>query len=105
MNSLNIRKDDQVVVLSGKDKGAKGKVLSTIPSKGTVIVEKINLATRHTKPRKQGEAGGLIKMESPIRANKVMRICPKCDAPTRTAYAFDKEGKKTRVCKKCKENI
>ena len=105
MNSLNIRKNDQVIVLSGKDKGAKGKVLSTFPSKGLVVVEKVNVVTRHTKPRKQGEAGGLLKKEAPIRACKVMRVCPKCDKPTRTAYVFDNEGNKTRECKKCKEKI
>ena len=105
MNSLNIRKNDEVVVLSGKDKGVKGKVLSTVPSKGLVLVEKVNVTTRHTKPRRQGEAGGLIKQESPIRACKVMRICPKCSKPTRTAYAVGKDGSKVRACKKCNENI
>jgi len=105
MNSLNIRKNDEVVVLSGRDKGAKGKVMSTIPSKGMVVVEKINVMTHHTKPRKQGEAGGLIKQETPIRVNKVMRVCPKCSEPTRTAYAITNDGEKVRVCKKCKEHI
>ena len=105
MNSLNIRKDDQVVVLSGRDKGVKGKVLSTVPSTGMVIVEKVNIVTRHTKPRKQGDAGGLMKKEAPIRACKVMRICPKCGDPTRTGHSIDKDGSKVRQCKKCGELI
>ena len=105
MKSLNIKKNDTVVVLSGKDKGTKGKVLATVPSTGMVTVEKVNVVSRHTKPRKAGEVGSIVKKESPIRAGKVMRVCPKCDKPTRAAYTFDGEGTKLRVCKKCDEVI
>ena len=86
MKNMSIRKDDTVIVLSGKDKGKKGKVLTVMPKDGKVIVEKVNVVSRHQKPRKQGEEGGIIKREAPIYACKVMRVCPKCDKPTRPAH-------------------
>ena len=101
---MNIKRDDTVIVLSGKDKGKKGKVLSTDPKAGKVIVEGINVAMRHTKPRKQGEEGGIIKKETPIYACKVMRVCPKCGKATREAYKAA-DGKKVRICKKCGAEI
>ena len=79
MNKMSIRKDDLVVVLSGKDKGKQGKVLEVMPKSGKVVVEKINVVSRHTKPRKQGEQGGILKKEAPIYACKVQRVCPKCN--------------------------
>ena len=97
---MNIIKDDKVVVLSGKDKGKEGKVLSADPKGGKVIVEGVNVASKHMKPRKQGEEGGIIKMETPIYACKVMVVCPKCGKPTRGAHKLV-DGKKVRVCKKC----
>lgn len=102
---MNVKKDDKVIVLSGKDKGKQGRVLYSEPKTGRVIVEGINIASRHRKPRQQGEEGGIIKMEVPLRASKVMRICPKCDKPTRLAHSFDSKGVKSRVCKKCGERI
>ena len=109
---MKIRKDDMVVVLSGKDnyrndkewiekKQIKGhKVLSADPKNGKCIVEGVNVATKHQKPRKQGEEGGIIKVETPIYACKVMVVCPKCGKPTRVAHKLE-GGKKVRVCKKC----
>ena len=97
---MNIRKDDKVVVISGKDKGKEGKVLVANPKAGKLIVEGVNVATKHQKPRKQGEEGGIIKVETPIYACKVMVVCPKCGKPTRVAHKLD-DGKKVRVCKKC----
>ena len=95
-----IKKDDKVVVISGKDKGKEGKVLSANPKAGKVIVEGVNVATKHMKPKKQGEQGGIIKMETPIYACKVMVVCPKCGKPTRVAHKLV-DGKNVRVCKKC----
>ena len=95
-----IKKDDKVVVISGKDKGKEGKVLSASPKAGKVIVEGVNVASKHMKPRKQGEEGGIIKMETPIYACKVMVVCPKCGKATRVAHKIE-DGKKVRVCKKC----
>ena len=97
---MNIRKDDKVVVISGKDKGKEGKVLRSDPSAGKLVVEGVNVASKHQKPKKQGEQGGIIKMETPIYACKVMVVCPKCGKPTRVAHKVDGD-KKVRVCKKC----
>ena len=105
MKKMSIRKDDTVIVLSGKDKGKQGKVLEAMPETRKVVVEKVNVATRHQKPRKQGEEGGIMKKEAPIYACKVMRVCPKCDKPTRPAHKTLADGKKVRVCKKCGAEI
>ena len=101
---MNIKKDDKVIVLSGKDKGKEGKVLSANPKAGKVIVEGVNVASKHMRPRKQGEQGGIIKMETPIYACKVMVVCPKCGKPTRVAHKLV-DGKNVRVCKKCSANL
>ena len=100
MNSLKIKKNDKVVVLSGKDKGKQGKVLGTVPSEAQVVVEGINMVTCHIKPRKQGEEGGIVKRESAIYASKVQVVCPKCGKGTRVAMKLA-DGKKVRVCKHC----
>ena len=97
---MNIKRDDKVIVLSGKDKGKEGKVLSVDPKAGKVIVEGVSVASKHSKPRKQGEKGGIIKVETPIYACKVMVVCPKCGKPTRVAHKLV-DGKNVRVCKKC----
>ena len=101
---MNIKKDDKVIVLSGKDKGKEGKVLSADPKAMKVTVEGVNVATKHQKPRKQGQDGGIIKVETPIYACKVMLVCPKCGKGTRVAYKLA-AGKKSRVCKKCGAEI
>ncbi len=101
---MNIKKNDEVIVLSGKDRGKKGKVLETMPKSGKVVVEGINVATIHNKARKQGEESAIIRKEIPLYACKVMRVCPKCGKPTRPAYKLA-DGKKDRVCKKCGETI
>ena len=97
---MNIRKDDTVIVLSGKDKGKQGKVLSVNPQAGKLVAEGINVASRHRKPRKQGEEGGILKIETPIYACKVQVVCPKCGKATRVAHKIEGD-KKVRVCKKC----
>ena len=102
---MEIKKNDTVIVLSGKDKGKEGKVISSDPKGSKVIVEGVNVAKRHTKPRKQGDPGGIIKKETPIYACKVMRVCPKCNKPTRAAFGTAKDGSKVRVCKKCGAEI
>ena len=104
MNKMSIKKDDTVVVITGKDKGQRGKVLKVIPKEGKVVVEKINMASRHQKPRKQGEEGGIIQKEIPLYASKVMTVCPKCSKPTRVAHKIE-GGKKVRVCKHCGAEI
>jgi large subunit ribosomal protein L24 len=105
---MNIKKNDTVIVLSGKDKGKKGKVLVAMPSENKVVVEGVNVATCHTKPRKQGEEGGIVRREIPIRADKVQLVCPKCGKATRVAHnvieltiSGKKTNKSVRACKKC----
>jgi len=101
---MNIKKNDIVIVLSGKDKGVKGKVLTAMPSENKVVVEKVNMATCHTKPRKQGETGGIVERETPIRACKVALYCEKCGKGVRVGHNVV-DGKKVRVCKKCGAEI
>ena len=97
---MNIKKNDTVIVLSGKDKGKEDKVLEAMPAAKKVVVEGVNVATCHVKPRKQGEEGGIVQREIPMYACKVMRVCPKCGKPNRPAYKFV-DGQKVRVCKHC----
>ena len=101
---MNVKKNDTVVVLSGKDKGKQGKVLSVNPEAGKVIVEGVSVATRHQKARRQGEEGGIVKKETPIYACKVMTVCPKCNKATPVAHKIV-DGKKVRVCKHCGAEI
>jgi large subunit ribosomal protein L24 len=100
MNTLHVKQGDMVMVLSGKDKGKKGKVLTVIPSAQKVVVEGINVATMHKKPRKQGEVGGIVKKEAPIYACKVAKFCSKCNKPTRQSVKVDGDKKK-KVCTHC----
>ena len=103
--AMNVKKGDTVVVLSGKDKGKQGKVLGTVPKSLKVVVEGINMVTCHVKPRRQGEEGGIIKAPAAMRACKVMRVCPKCNKPTRPAHKLTADGNKVAVCKKCGAEI
>ena len=105
MNKLHVKKGDTVVILSGKDKGKKGKVLETSPKENKVIVEGLGIVTKHVKPRRQGDAGGIIKAEGAMYASKVMAVCPKCGKPTRLAHKILNDGSKVRVCKKCGETF
>jgi len=98
--AMNVKKNDTVVILSGKDKGKKGKVLGTVPADSKVVVEGLNMVTCHVKPRRQGEEGGIVKREAAILACKVQVVCPKCNKPTRVAHKIE-DGKKKRVCKHC----
>ena len=101
MNKLHVRKDDTVVILSGKDKGKKGKVLETSPKEQKLIVEGVNMVTKHVKPRRQGEAGGIVKAEGAFYASKAMLVCPSCGKATRVAHKVLEDGTKKRACKKC----
>jgi large subunit ribosomal protein L24 len=100
MNSLHIKTGDNVMIMSGKDKGKAGKVLQVSPKEGKVIVEGLNMVTKHVKPRRQGEEGGIVKAEGAMYACKVQIVCAKCGKPTRIGYT-KKDGKTVRVCKKC----
>ena len=99
MSKVHVKTGDTVVVINGKDRGARGKVMQVSPAEGKVIVEKINVVKKHVKPRKMGEAGGIIEAEAALYASKVQLLCPKCGRPTRVGHVIE-NGKKMRVCKK-----
>lgn len=101
MNALKIKKGDTVMVIAGKDKGKKGKILRTVPTTGKVIVEGVNIATLHKKPRTAEQPGGILKQEAAIYACKVMVVCPKCHKPVRFKTEIAEKGEKSRICKAC----
>ena len=101
MSKVHVKTGDTVIVISGKDKGKQGQVLAVSPKEGKVIVEKVNMVSKHVKPRKMGEQGGLLKVETAIYASKVMLVCPKCGKPTRLAHQVLADGSKKRLCKAC----
>lgn len=100
---MHVKKGDTVLVISGKDKGKKGKVLTAIPKQGRVIVEGVNMLTKHKKPTQQMQQGGIIHQEGPIDASNVMIYCNKDKAPVRVGFKVLENGEKVRVCKKCGE--
>ena len=101
---LHVKKGDTVVVLSGKDKGKQGKIISAMPKAGKVVVEGINKVKRHSKPSLKVPQGGIITKEMPLHACKVQLVCPACNKPTRVGHKVV-AGKNSRVCKKCGEVI
>jgi len=104
MSKSNIKKDDNVYVLSGEDRGKTGRVLKVLPSKGRVIVEGVNFVTKATKPNAKHPQGGLVKMEAPIHISNLALIDPKSGKPTRVGYRME-DGKKVRYAKKSGEEI
>jgi large subunit ribosomal protein L24 len=98
--SLRIKKDDLVVVISGKNKGERGRVLRVLPETGKVIVEGVNKVKRHTKPTPKNREGGILEKEAPLAASKVMLLDTKTDKPTRIKTGADKDGKKVRIAVK-----
>ena len=98
-NKVHVKTGDTVIVINGKDRGKTGKVLQVSPKEGKVIVEGCNMVTKHVKPRRMGEAGGIVKAEGPLYACKVMLVCPKCGKPTRLGHKILSDGTKQRVCK------
>jgi large subunit ribosomal protein L24 len=101
---MKIKVNDQIVVITGKDKGKKGKVLKAMTKQNKVVVEKINLKTKHIKKTQQ-KAGERIQFEAPMNASNAMVVCPHCDKNTRVGYKKLATGKKQRICKKCKETL
>ena len=101
MKKLHIKKDDQVIVISGDDKGAKGKVLEVSPEEGKVIVSGVNMVKKHVKPRRQGEQGGILDVEGAMYADKVALYCEACGKGVRAKIQVAEDGTKTRVCAKC----
>ena len=104
-NKVHVKTGDTVMVISGKDKGKKGTVMAVSPKEGKIIVEKINVVSKHVKPRKMGEVGGIVKAEAAMYACKVQLVCPRCKKPTRAAHNINADGTKDRICAKCREQI
>lgn len=103
--SVHVKTGDTVIVLCGKDRGKKGKVMAVSPKEGKVIVENINMVSKHVKPRKMGEEGGIVKAEGAMYACKVQLVCPRCGQPTRIGRKVYEDGTKERICKKCGEAL
>ena len=99
-NKVHVKTGDTVMVINGKYRGAKGKVMQVSPSEGKVIVEGVNIVSKHVKPRRQGETGGIVKVEGAMYASKVQLYCSKCGKGVRVKTNVA-DGKKTRVCAKC----
>ena len=99
MNSLNVKTGDLVLVIAGKDKGKQGKVLKTSPKTGRIVVEGVNMISRHQKARRAQEKSQIVKKEGTIDVSNVMVVCPTCGKPTRVKHAVNEEGKVVRTCK------
>ena len=104
INKMNVKKGDTVQVITGKDKGQTGKVITVLPKEGKVVVEKVNMVSGHVKARKQGDESGIIQKEAPLYASKVMLFCPKCNRGVRSGRKMNGD-KKVRVCKRCGAQI
>ncbi|MCD6567381.1 MAG: 50S ribosomal protein L24 [Dehalococcoidia bacterium] len=102
---MKIRKNDTVIILSGKDKGRKGKVRRALPGENEVVVEGLNMIKRHSRARRAARQAGIIELEAPICTAKVKLVCNKCGKPTRVGFLFLEEGKKVRTCTSCGEVI
>lgn len=104
-NKVHVKKGDTVLVLSGKDRGKKGKVLKVIPEDSVVLVEGVNMSTKHVKPKSRYQQGGIIHQESPINSSKVMAVCGGCGKPTKIQKKILDNGDKVRECKKCGDTL
>lgn len=102
---IHVRKGDTVEIISGKDKGKRGKVLSALPKKGKILVEGVNMLTKHQKARGANQQGGIIHQEGPLFASKSMLVCKKCNKATRISNRILDDGSKVRVCKVCGETF
>ena len=101
--SLFVRKDDNVMVVAGKERGKTGKVIKVLPTKSRVFIERVNLVKRHSKPRSAQQPGGIVEKEASIHVSNVMIMCDTCNAPVRVGYKFLEDGEKVRICRRCGE--
>ena len=100
-NKVHVKTGDAVVVLSGSNKGKQGKVMAVSPKEGKVIIEKVNLVSKHVTPRRMGETGGIVEAEGAMYASKVAIVCPHCNKATRIGHNVLEDGTKERICRKC----
>ena len=102
---MKIRKNDTVLVITGKDRGKRGKVRFAYPKDERLLVEGINIRKRHARARGQAKQAGIIELETPIQISNVMLVCSKCNNPTRIGFRFLGDGRKVRLCRSCNEVI
>lgn len=102
---VSIRKDDEVLVISGKDRGKRGRVVNVLPRESRVMVEGIARAKKHARPSRQRQQGGIVDIEQFVDISNVMLVCRSCGQPTRVAHRFDEDGGKVRVCKRCEADL
>jgi large subunit ribosomal protein L24 len=102
---MKIRKGDRVRVLTGKDRGKEGDVIRAMPASDRVIVDGVNIAKRHTRATRQTQQAGIIDKDMPLPVSNVALVCPSCNAATRVGYRFDDQGRKQRICRKCKGDL
>lgn len=103
---LNVKKNDQVLVTTGKNRGARGRVLRVLATDGKAIVERVNMIKRHTRPNpNKGIQGGILEREAPIQVSNLKVICPECGKPTRLGRKRLEDGRGVRVCKQCNANF
>ena len=106
MSKLSIKKNDQVLVTTGKNKGTRGRVLRVLAEKGKAVVERVNMIKRHTRPNpNKGIQGGILEREAPIQVSNLMVICPECGKPSRLGRKRLEDGRGVRVCKSCGANF
>lgn len=105
IKKIHVRKGDTVVVLSGKDRGKKGKILAVSPKEGKVLVERVNMVSKHVKQRRAEQQSGIVKAEGAMYACKVQLVCPHCDKATRVKREISEDGSKVRICKKCGKSL
>ncbi|MBE0597498.1 MAG: 50S ribosomal protein L24 [Desulfuromonadales bacterium] len=102
---LHVKKNDMVMVIAGKEKGKSGKIIRTLPDKGRIVVESLNIVKRHSRPTRANAQGGIIEKEAPMAVSNVMLVCSACNQPTRTGIRVLEDGSKARFCKKCNEIV
>ena len=105
MPKIHVKRGDTVLILSGKDQGKKGEVLKVVPKKNRIIVQGVNMVTKHVKPNVANRQGGMVQQEGTIHASNVMLYCKNCNKPTRIAHKLLEDGSKVRVCKHCAETF
>ncbi|RJP20139.1 MAG: 50S ribosomal protein L24 [Candidatus Abyssobacteria bacterium SURF_5] len=102
---MHLKRGDNVMVIAGKEKGKRGKILHVSPVKNRAIVEALNMVTHHERPSRTNPQGGLLQKEAPIHVSNLMLVCPKCSTPTRVGRTVLDDGTKARVCKNCSEMV
>jgi len=105
MAIAHVRKGDTVMVVAGKERGKRGKVLRVIPGKGRVLIEHVNMIKKHQRPTQKLRQGGIIEREGPLALSNVLVVCPRCDKPSRTGVKILTDGRKVRTCRRCNESI